>query len=120
MKTFTIQFDREKKELKLFFSDPVPYEEFVEVAYNAILTVSHNLLKDVEEEHVTEVKGKMYDLINIGASNILNAFAPELELRPNLTTEAILRAEDEIIREHSAEELHELYDGSELQQTTEE
>lgn len=49
------------------------------------------------------VRDHLYDLYNFAVSQVLSMYAPDLELRPDLTTEAILRAEDEILRETDAE-----------------
>lgn len=46
-----------------------------------------------------ELKLTMYDTMNIAFSNALDMFAPEIEARPNLTAEAILRAQNEILNE---------------------
>jgi hypothetical protein len=54
---------------------------------------------EVPEEHKQAVKEEMYDMFNIGASNVLQEFAPDIEARPDLTTEAIMKAEDEIMEE---------------------
>jgi len=50
-------------------------------------------------EKISELKGMLYDFYNVNASNLLNAFAPELEQHPDLTTQAILKAENELIEE---------------------
>lgn len=51
------------------------------------------------EEKVTELKGMLYDFYNVNASNLLSTFAPEIEARPDITTQAILKAENALIEE---------------------
>lgn len=46
-----------------------------------------------------EFKNYAYDVLNQYASAALEKFAPEIELRPDLNAEAILRAQNEIIQE---------------------
>ena len=50
-------------------------------------------------EKVAELKGMLYDFYNVNASNLLAAFAPEFEKNPDLTTQAILKAENDLIEE---------------------
>lgn len=45
------------------------------------------------------IKEQIYQAYNEAASAVLEMYAPEFELRPDITTEAIKRAEEEIINE---------------------
>lgn len=45
------------------------------------------------------IKEQIYQAYNEAASAVLEMYAPEFELRPDITTEAIQRAEEEIINE---------------------
>ena len=53
----------------------------------------------------------MHELINVGASTLLNRLFPEIAMRPDLTTEAILEAENKIMDENPdfVKEAHEAY-----------
>lgn len=51
------------------------------------------------EAQIAELKGMLYDFYNVNASNLLVTFAPEFEKNPDLTTQAILKAENELIEE---------------------
>lgn len=48
-----------------------------------------DLVKSLEED--------MYEMINIGASSLLDKLFPHIEMRPDLTVDAIMKAEDELI-----------------------
>ena len=52
-----------------------------------------------KDAQITELKGMLYDFYNVNASNLLVTFAPEFEKNPDLTTQAILKAENELIEE---------------------
>lgn len=52
-----------------------------------------------ESAKFVAVKKQIYQAYNEAASSILELYAPEFELRPDLTTEAIQRAEEELINE---------------------
>ena len=51
-----------------------------------------NLVKSLEED--------MYEMINIGASTLLDRLFPHIEMRPDLTVDAIMKAEDELISDN--------------------
>jgi hypothetical protein len=46
-----------------------------------------------------DLKLTMYDTMNIAFSNALDQFAPEIEARPNLSADAILKAQNELLEE---------------------
>lgn len=50
------------------------------------------LLQSLEED--------MYEMINIGASSLLDKLFPHIEMRPDLTVDAIMKAEDELISDN--------------------
>lgn len=72
---------------------------YMRVMLTGILSGMQNTLSQAPEEDQQNVKEELYDMLNHGASNLLQIFAPDLELRPNLTTQAILEAEDKLIQE---------------------
>lgn len=78
----------------------VGFDEFLHTAINAILTVMQNMVTDAEKEEdvdTTELKEALYDTFNIAVSNALEVFIPDKLLRPDLTAEAILNAENDIL-----------------------
>lgn len=75
-------------------------------AMQVICTAACSMLRQTYEaisaappEGVTpeQIKGDLYDMANLMFSNVLSQFAPEIEMRPDLTCEAILKAENEIL-----------------------
>jgi hypothetical protein len=52
-----------------------------------------------ESAKFVAIKKQIYQAYNEAASSILELYAPEFELRPDLTTEAIQKAEEELINE---------------------
>jgi hypothetical protein len=53
------------------------------------------LVKSLEED--------MYEMINLGASTLLNKLFPEIEMRPDITVDAVMKAENELIEEKGEE-----------------
>jgi hypothetical protein len=58
-----------------------------------------NYVKDKDPENYESVHGAIYDKFNIMAGNILDAFDATRSPATDLTAEAILRAENEILDE---------------------
>lgn len=54
-----------------------------------------NLVKALEED--------MYEMINLGASTLLNRLFPDIEMRPDITVDALMKAENELISEKGEE-----------------
>lgn len=90
-------------------------EDVVLICNTVILSVMNQLVNSYEKalaeaakgpvtdqkvrEKVAELKGMLYDFYNVNAANLLVAFAPEFEKNPDLTTQAILKAENDLIEE---------------------
>lgn len=109
MRNITFEHDIEKNKLNIKANTPISFKDFVETTFNGVLTFARMVLRETKDAHYTAVKEELYDLINVAASNLLRSFAPDLELRPSLTEDAILKAENEIISSKTAEELRETY-----------
>lgn len=45
------------------------------------------------------IKEQLYDMYNVAVSSVLEHYAPEFELRPDLTADAIAKAEQDIVKE---------------------
>lgn len=54
-----------------------------------------NLVKSLEED--------MYEMINIGASSLLSKLFPHIEMRPDITVDALVEAEDKLLTEKGQE-----------------
>lgn len=74
-------------------------EDVLNLCFSAQLHFMRSTLSTVPEEHREEAKGRFFDIYNESASKLLEMFAPELEIHPGLTAEAILKAENAILDE---------------------
>ena len=54
-----------------------------------------NLVKSLEED--------MYEMINIGASSLLDKMFPHIEMRPDITVDALMEAENKLLNEKGQE-----------------
>lgn len=66
-----------------------------------------NLVKSLEED--------MYEMINLGASTLLNRLFPDIEMRPDVTVDALMKAEDELITEKGEEYIDAYNDSAQAQ-----
>lgn len=90
-------------------SKNMTFPEAMQLTFSTVLNVANATYKqgfkhilntvppEEQAQRALELKQEIYDAINVAASNVLELFAPELELRPDLTSEAILKAENEIL-----------------------
>ncbi len=56
---------------------------------------------DKTEDELKTLKGHIYDIYNGQASLILDKFAPDIELHKDLTVDALLKAENELLDEYN-------------------
>lgn len=101
--TLTIQYN-EANEVRVQTDRSVTFEEVMQVVFSGTLALMNTLAERVPEEDRPAAKEELYDMLNIAASNALAVFAPEIEMRPNLTVDAIMKAEDEIIASYESGE----------------
>lgn len=78
-------------------SEPIMAHDFLNITYMAML----NLFRNLEQQGAN--REELYDMANQAASAFLEVYAPDIELRPDLTAEAILNAENEIMEAKIAE-----------------
>ena len=101
MENFKVIIEVQDDKTSMTFSEPAPtFEELLQGVFSNILGVMHSAV-----EHAPEAKGQLYDCFNMAASRTLELFAPEYELRPGLTAQAILEAENRIIMEDRLDEV---------------
>lgn len=100
MKTLTIS-DR-----VLRMEEPMSYTDVLQYCCTAISHVAANVMKKAAENETQEVLNQleqhMFDMTNIACSNLLDITFPNLSLHPDVTEEAIKKAEDEIAKERAS------------------
>lgn len=99
MKTITIHFDEENKKVGIDLSDPTTYSDFIMLMLNSSITFARKVLENTPEEHKHAVKGELYDLLNVCASNALHAFAPEFEVQHTEAENEELQAMEDFIED---------------------
>jgi hypothetical protein len=74
-------------------------DEIMCILLNATLFLMKQVVEKAPEEKQKEVELQVYNLFNYRATGVLETFAPDLELRPDLTSEAIMKAENELLED---------------------
>ena len=78
---------------------PIALDDLLSVFMSLSLGAMNAVVNDAPKDTKDECRGTLYDLFNVAASKVLQNFAPEMELHPNLTAKAIMEAENRIIME---------------------
>lgn len=87
-------------------NEHLSFEDSLRLVGTAALSLMQGLdqyVKDNDAENYESVHGHIYDMFNIMAGNILDAFDSTRSPATDLTAEAILRAENEILDEQVPE-----------------
>lgn len=90
----------EDNKIKTQIDTPMPIDDLMPILFTVQLSYMKQFMRQVEEseelssEQIQALKEDLYDKYNAGASNVLYLFAPDEELRPDLTVEAMKEAED--------------------------
>lgn len=98
--TITIEVNKDNA-IATTVSEPVTVDAFLNATSTAQLGAMQTYVASIPEDQREKVIKDLYDSYNIIASTVLSAFAPDLELRPDLTEEAIMEAEKMIMKRYN-------------------
>lgn len=105
-----IHIETTKDQQLAFQSENVNFETLLRMVIPVIVNSAKKIYQTAAEQktpnvpaltpaQLEDLKLTMYDTMNIAFANALDEFAPEIEARPNLTADAILRAQNELLEE---------------------
>ena len=97
MKNTTVHIQVRDNKVSITYNHPITLPDFITLMSTAILSAMQQTVANVPESERERAKEEIYDMYNAAASNTLHYFAPEIDMRPHLTTQAILEAENAII-----------------------
>lgn len=88
----------------MFASEPLTFADVLQLTCSCVAGVAGNVLAKAEgSDEYKKIEDELFDTANLAFSNCLAHAFPGQELRPDLTEEAILRAENDILSERAAE-----------------
>lgn len=79
-------------------AEKAPLPTLIQLCYAAIEVSCRQSLKRADDPNlVKSLEEDMYEMINLGASSLLERLFPDIEARPDLTIDAMIKAEDELL-----------------------
>lgn len=95
-----IYFNIKDNQVSIKSRGPMSLEDLIQVTMTGLLGGMNACLKATKDgDEEKQLKEYIYDRFNMAASRTLEIFAPEIEMRPSLTTDAILKAENDLLIE---------------------
>lgn len=96
----TINWNEETNQITSSTDKPIRIDELMTILFTMQLEAMNSIKEQatadtsLSEKQRQEIIENLYDNFNAGASNVLYLFAPDEELHPDLTVEAMKEAED--------------------------
>lgn len=90
----------------MFANEPLPFSTIMQLVCSCVAGVATDVIaraKEKDEEEAKAIEAELFDTANLAFSNCLDVAFPGIALRPDLTEEAILKAENDILSERAAE-----------------
>ncbi len=94
-----IKISTEDKNLRIETMKAYTLPDVTIILLNALLYMMNKALEQAPVKDRDDLKANIYDMVNMRCSALLETFAPEFELHPGLTEQAILKAENEILED---------------------
>ena len=92
----------------MFASQPLTYADVLQLTCSCVAGVAGDILSKVESaEEREKIEAELFDTANLAFSNCLAHAFPTQELRPDLTEEAIMEAENAILK-RAAEDMEDV------------
>ena len=99
LKDNEICFKVENNQVTVTSKTPVSLENLMRIVMTGLLGAMNSLSKVGNTKSEKKLlKEYIYDRFNLEASHVLEVFAPEIEMRPSLTTDAIIKAENDLLQ----------------------
>ena len=88
----------------MFASEPLSFADILQLTCSCVASAAKTMMSQAEsDEEAQSMEKELFDITNVSFSQCLDFAFPNQELHPDLTEEAILRAENDILSERAAE-----------------
>ena len=92
----------------MFASEPLTFADVLQLVCSCVAGVAGDVLSRTENaEEAKKIEDELFDVANLSFSNCLAHAFPRQELRPDLTEEAIMEAENAILK-RAAEDMEDV------------
>ena len=92
-----IKVDAKEGKLKVETTQSYTLPDITILLLNGLLFMMNKALEKTPTDQQKQMKENIYDMVNIRMTAVLEKFAPEFELRPGLTEQALLEAENTVL-----------------------
>lgn len=99
VKNNQIYFNVKDNRVSVKTRGPASLEDIMQITMSGLLGAMQSCVKAAPEDAQEELKGYIYDRFNQAAGRVLTFFGPEFEEGASLTTDAILKMENELLKE---------------------
>ncbi len=93
-----IELNEDTNAVELKSDKNIRVDDLMTVLFTVQLAMLNTATPAPDDETYESIRSLLYDNYNVGASTVLSMYAPDKELRPDLTTEAMLEAENAYMR----------------------
>lgn len=88
----------------MFASEPLSFADILQLTCSCVASAAKTMMSQANnDEEAQAMEKELFDLTNVSFSQCLDFAFPNQELHPDLTEEAILRAENDILKERAEE-----------------
>ena len=99
VKNNQVYFNVKDNKVSVKTRGPASLEDIVQIVMSGLLGAMQACVKAAPEESQAELKGYIYDRFNQAAGRVLTYFGPEFEENASLTTDAIIKMENQLLAE---------------------
>ena len=83
----------------MFASQPLSFADILQLTCSCVASAAKTMMSQAEnDKEAQEIEKELFDLANVSFSQCLDFAFPNQELRPDLTEEAIMEAENAILK----------------------
>lgn len=83
----------------MFASEPLTFADVLQLTCSCVAGVAGSVLAKAQDaDEAKKIEGELFDIANVAFSNCLEHTFPTMSLHPDLTEEAIMEAENAILK----------------------
>ena len=80
-------------------SEPLAPLFTTDLVLSALLAIYNTVISETPKKNQEQMKEFLFEMFNVSASALLAQMAPDIDLRPDITSDAILELEESMIND---------------------